>query len=223
MAFPWSNATKRCRRNSLIRVYTVCPGLSVRKLRIITVARILKLWIEQVYMHIILLFEQRKTKVLIRLHACAGWSAPLLFAYVIWQVFARPGLCMPVIYRVCQFEKLSIFSSPESKSTPFKHLRNHWAVWSQISYGVSLGWGERLRKVWGQSDENSGFHGNQKLPLTYNGENVVRSITTSFLTGASSNLEVTTTSIKSRTSSILGQIGLFTFGLLALERRKFFP
>ena len=57
---------------------------------------------------------------------------------------------------------LHIFSSPEPKahwwayrigrppssvclsSTLFKHLllRNHWADWSQISYGVSVGWGE---------------------------------------------------------------------------------
>ena len=51
MALPWSNESKRCRRNSkqcrpwsdcssrssLIWVCTVCPGISVRKLRIITV------------------------------------------------------------------------------------------------------------------------------------------------------------------------------------------
>ena len=47
MAFPWSNASKRCRGNckqcrpwsdcSLIWVCTVCPDLSVRKLRKITV------------------------------------------------------------------------------------------------------------------------------------------------------------------------------------------
>ena len=73
-----------------------------------------------------------------------------------------------------------------------------------------------------RSDENSGFHDNRKLPLTYNGENIVRSVTTSFLIGASSNLQVTRTSIKSRTSSISGQIGLFTLVLLALERRKIF-
>ena len=30
---------------------------------------------------VIILSRQRKTKVLIRLHGCAGWSAPLLFAY----------------------------------------------------------------------------------------------------------------------------------------------
>ena len=32
----------------------------------------------------IVLSRQRTTKVLIRLRGCAGWSAPLLFAYGIW-------------------------------------------------------------------------------------------------------------------------------------------
>ena len=39
----------------------------------------------------IILPMQRTTKVLIRLHRCAGWSAPLLFAYGIIHVFAWPG------------------------------------------------------------------------------------------------------------------------------------
>ena len=53
--------------------------------------------------------------------------------------------------------------------------------------------------------------------------NIVRSVTTSFFIGASSNLQITRTSIKARTSSILGQIGQFTLDLLALERLKIFP
>ena len=39
----------------------------------------------------IILAEQWTTKVLIRLHGCAGWSAPLLFAYGIRHVFAWPS------------------------------------------------------------------------------------------------------------------------------------
>ena len=39
----------------------------------------------------IILSKQRTTKVLIRLRGCAGWSAPLLFAYVIRHSFAWPG------------------------------------------------------------------------------------------------------------------------------------
>ena len=93
----------------------------------------------------------------------------------------------------------------------------------QILFEASMGWGKDCIRFGGRSDENSGFHGNRKLPLPYNGENVVRSIITSFLIGASSNLQVTRTSIQSQTSSILGQIGLFTLELPALERRNIFP
>ena len=39
----------------------------------------------------IILFKQRTTKVLIRLRGCAGWSAPLLFAYDIRHIFSWPG------------------------------------------------------------------------------------------------------------------------------------
>ena len=36
-----------------------------------------------------------------------------------------------------------------------------------------IGVGERLHKVLGRLDLNSGLHGNRKPPLTYNGENDV--------------------------------------------------
>ena len=38
---------------------------------------------------------------------------------------------------------------------------------------IIIGVGERLHKVLGRLDQNSGFHGNRKPPLTYNGENDV--------------------------------------------------
>ena len=37
------------------------------------------------------LSKQRTTRMLIRLRGCAGWSAPLLFAYGIRQVFSLAG------------------------------------------------------------------------------------------------------------------------------------
>ena len=40
---------------------------------------------------VITLSRQRKTKALIRLRGCAGWSAPLLFAYDIQHIFSWPG------------------------------------------------------------------------------------------------------------------------------------
>ena len=41
--------------------------------------------------------KQWSTKVLFRLHGCAGWSAPLLFAYGIRHLFAWPGPYMRTV------------------------------------------------------------------------------------------------------------------------------
>ena len=41
--------------------------------------------------------------------------------------------------------------------------------------------GERLHKLLGQIGSNSGFHGNRKPPLTYNGENDVSTFSRLFL------------------------------------------
>ena len=38
---------------------------------------------------------------------------------------------------------------------------------------ASLGWGKGCIRVWGILDQNSGFHGNRKPQLSYNGENDV--------------------------------------------------
>ena len=103
-----------------------------------------------------------------------------------------------------------------------EYLWGQVANLDQIFFEASLGWGKGCIRFGGRSDVNSGFHGNRKLPLTCNGKNV-RLITTSLLIVALSNLQVTRTSIKSRPSSISGQIGLSTLELLALERRNIFP
>ena len=83
--------------------------------------------------------------------------------------------------------------------------------------------GERLHKVWGRLDQNSGFHGNRKPPLIYNGENNVSTFSHLFLIHPFFYLQVTRTCIKSRTSSNFGQIGQQTMELAALERLKNFP
>ena len=50
-------------------------------------------------------------------------------------------------------------------------------LWSQLanldqSLCVALlGWGKGCIRFWCRLDQNSGFHGNRKPPLTYNGEN----------------------------------------------------
>ena len=75
---------------------------------------------------------------------------------------------------------------------------------------------------WGRLDQNSGFHGNRKHPLTYNGENDVATLSPLLLIQPFLYLQVTSTCIKSRTSSNLGQIGPLTTELAALERLKNF-
>ena len=73
---------------------------------------------------------------------------------------------------------------------------------------------------WGRLDQNSGFHGNRKPPLTYNGENDVSTFSRLFLIWSFLYLQVTRTCIKSRTSSNFHQIGPLTTELAALERLK---
>ena len=43
----------------------------------------------------------------------------------------------------------------------------------QILSEASLGWGKGCIRFWDRLDQNSGFHGNRKRTLTYNGENDV--------------------------------------------------
>ena len=61
-----------------------------------------------------------------------------------------------------------------------------------------------------RSDQTCGYHGIRKLPLTYNGKNGVSAFSQSPLLGSLSNLQVTRTDIKSRMSSTLGWIRLFS-------------
>ena len=85
------------------------------------------------------------------------------------------------------------------------------------------GVGESCIRFWGRLDQNSGFHGNRKPPLTYNGKNDVSTFSRLFLIGSFLYLQVTRTCIKSRTSSNFGQVGPLTTELAALERLKNFP
>ena len=54
-----------------------------------------------------------------------------------------------------------------------EYLRSQLANIDQILCVASLGWGKGCIRFWGSLDQNSGFHGNRKPPLTYNGENDV--------------------------------------------------
>ena len=72
----------------------------------------------------------------------------------------------------------------------------------------------------GKAAQGSGFHGNRKPPLTYNGENDVSTFSQLFLVRSFLYLQVKRTYIKSRASLYFGQIGPLTTELAALERQK---
>ena len=83
------------------------------------------------------------------------------------------------------------------------------------------GLGERLHKDWCRLDPNSGFHGNRKCPLTYNGENDVFMLTPSVLIRSLSNLRVSRIAIKYLISSNFGKFVSLRTELGALEHLKF--
>ena len=56
----------------------------------------------------IILSKQRTTKMLIRLRGCAGWSAPLLFAYGIRHIFAWSSPFMMITHGICLVQRQSI-------------------------------------------------------------------------------------------------------------------
>ena len=82
-----------------------------------------------------------------------------------------------------------------------EYLWRQLANLDQIVCVTSLGWGKGCIRFWGRLDQNSGFHGNRKPPLTYNGENDVSTFSRLFLIRSFLYLQVTRTCIKSRTSS----------------------
>ena len=55
---------------------------------------------------------------------------------------------------------------------------------------ASLGWGKGCIRFMHRLDQNSGFHGNRKCPLTYNGEKDVSTFPLLFLIRSSSNLQI---------------------------------
>ena len=54
-----------------------------------------------------------------------------------------------------------------------EYLWGQLANVDQILYEALLGWGKGCIRFWDKLDQNSGFHGNRKRTLTYNGENDV--------------------------------------------------
>ena len=98
-----------------------------------------------------------------------------------------------------------------------EYLWSQLANLHQILCVASFGWGKGCIRFWGILNQNSGFHGNRKSPLTYNGENDVAIFSRWFLIRSFLYLQVTRTCIKSQTSSNFGQIGPLATELAALE------
>ena len=81
-----------------------------------------------------------------------------------------------------------------------EYLWSQLANLDQVLDEASWGWGKGCIRFWDRLDQNSGFHGNRKCPLTYNGENDVSTFSLLFLFRSFSNLQVMRTGIKSQTS-----------------------
>ena len=107
----------------------------------------------------------------------------------------------------------------------FKHeyLCNQWVDHNQILSEASLGWGKGCIRFWARSDQNSGFHGNRKLPWGYNGENGVSTFSRLFFIRSFSYLQVMMTCIRARTSLNFDLLGPQTAELVALEHLKKSP
>ena len=176
----------------------------------------------------IILSRQRTTKALIRLPGCADWSAPLLFAYEINRFshdVAQLCLLAHLSRRLTRWAySIPMVRRPSSSVVVRRPHFQTWISlkpvgqsWSNIMCSI-IGVGKGCIRFWWRLNKNSGFHGNRKPPLTYNGENDVSTFSRLFLIRSFLYLQVTRTCIKSRTSSNFGQIGPLSMELAALER-----
>ena len=87
-----------------------------------------------------------------------------------------------------------------------EYLWGQLANLDHILYEASLGWRKGCIRFWDRLNQNSGFQGNRKCPLTYNGENV-SIFSLLFFIRFFSNLQVTRTGIKSWMGSNFVQMG----------------
>ena len=98
------------------------------------------------------------------------------------------------------------------------YLWSQLANLDQIVYVASLGWGKGCLRFLGRLDQNSGFHGNRKRPLTYNRENNVSTFSRLFLIQPflARLYESTGTAIAVTTASALGSALASALALLKL-------
>ena len=174
------------------------------------------------------MFLHADSETLIRLGGCLGWSESSLGTQDILLVLSC-GVSFIFLFlwnvnnqhRHIDLEEFEIgpnciISSPELKahkmslqytnglsSSTLSNLNISWsqlASLDQILCVASLGWGKGCIRFWGILDQNSGFHGNRKPPLIYDGENDVSTFSRLFWIRSFLYLQVTRTCIKSRTS-----------------------
>ena len=132
-------------------------------------------------------------------------------------------------YSIAMVRRPSVVVRRPSSVVVIVHTFKPVYLWSQLAnldqilWVASLESGKGCIRFWGRLDQNSGFHGNRKPPLSYNGKNDVSTFSRLFLIGSFLYLQVTRTCIKSRTSWNFHQIGPLTMELAALERLKNFP
>ena len=148
------------------------------------------------------------------------WSSGLILFYyspalkkwgLYWICLVIPEFCGSVILS---------FRHSVIIQVKLEYLWGQLANVDQILYEASLGWGKGCIRFWDRLDQNSGFHGNWKRPLTYNGENDFSTFSGLFLIWFFLYLQVTRTCIRSRISSNFGQFGPLTMELAALEHLK---
>ena len=145
------------------------------------------------------IFIKSSSKLLVTRTGIKAWSSSIL------------GRIRPLILELLALEwrKFHKFE--------LEYLWSQLASLHQILCVASLGWVKGCIRFWDRLDQNSGFHGNRKPPLTYNGENDVSTISRLFLIRSFLYLLVTRTCIKSWTNSNFGPIGPLTTELAAFE------
>ena len=121
--------------------------------------------------------------------------------------------CQSVVVIRCRRASSSVIAH----SFKLEYLWRQLVNLDQILCVASLGWGKGCIRFLGRLDQNSGFQGNRKPPLTFNGENDVSTFSRLFLIRSFLYLQVTKTCIKSGTSSNFGKIGPPTTELAALS------
>ena len=153
-----------------------------------------------------------------------------------WCLHANLFIFYQIIIKIAgnqdRHKNLVDFEFGPNQTTHFELLAFEWRkfhtfeleyLWSQLAslYQIlcvtSLGWGKGCILFCAKLDQNSGFHGNRKPPLTYNGENDDSTFSWLFLILSFLYLQVTRTCIQSQTSLNFSQIGPLTRELAALE------